>query len=154
MRVGRERQVISALNSACATQRDGGVLRGSHWAQWAPLLDVFQREGFVRGYEPILEGKDTKGIRFWIRSFEGQTAFSHVVSTGSRPWDVSWNEIAKRHAMAPVRPFRTGAEKKQKPAPAGEVWILKTAQGWLSEGEAYNRHIGGEVCFRIYTNNG
>ena len=98
----------------------------------AHVLDVLQREGYIRGYsEEELSGH--KGLRIELKYFEGQPAIQHlarVSKPGRRVYSGS-NELPR---------IRNGL---------GTV-IVSTPRGVLSDAEAREQNVGGEVLAEVF----
>ena len=98
----------------------------------ANVLDVLQREGYIRGYtEEELAGQ--KGLRIELKYFEGQPAIHHLA------------RISK-----PGRRVYTGARE----LPHVRNWlgtvIVSTPRGVLSDSEAREQNVGGEVLAEVF----
>ena len=103
------------------------------------VLDVLQREGYIRGYseEAIANnsGKRTehKGLRIELKYFEGQPAIQHV-SRVSKPG----RRVYSASQELPV--VRNGLG----------ITIVSTPRGVLSDGEAREHNVGGEVLAEVF----
>ena len=98
----------------------------------ANVLDVLQREGYIRGYsEEELAGQ--KGLRIELKYFEGQPAIQHlarVSKPGSRVYSGS-SELPR---------IRNGLG----------MTIVSTPRGVLSDAEARDQNVGGEVLAEVF----
>ena len=96
------------------------------------VLDVLQREGYIRGYtEEELAGQ--KGLRIELKYFEGQPAILHlarVSKPGRRVYSGS-NELPR---------IRNGLG----------MTIVSTPRGVLSDAEARDQNVGGEVLAEVF----
>ena len=98
----------------------------------AHVLDVLQREGYIRGYsEEELAGQ--KGLRIELKYFEGQPAIQHLarVSKPGRRVYSACRELPR---------IRNGL---------GTV-IVSTPRGVLSDAEARDQNVGGEVLAEVF----
>ena len=98
----------------------------------ANVLDVLQREGYIRGYvEEELAGQ--KGLRIELKYFEGQPAIQHVarVSKPGRRVYSSSTELPR---------IRNGLG----------ITIVSTPRGVLSDAEARDQNVGGEVLAEVF----
>ena len=96
------------------------------------VLDVLQREGYIRGYsEEELAGQ--KGIRIELKYFEGQPAIQHV-SRVSRPG----------------RRVYSGAQDLPRVRNGLGITIVSTPKGVLSDAEARDQNVGGEVLAEVF----
>ena len=98
----------------------------------AHVLDVLQREGYIRGYsEEELAGQ--KGLRIELKYFEGQPAIQHV-SRVSRPG----------------RRVYSGAQELPRVRNGLGITIVSTPRGVLSDAEAREQNVGGEVLAEVF----
>ena len=96
------------------------------------LLDVLQREGYIRGYsEEELAGQ--KGLRIELKYFEGQPAIQHLT------------RVSK-----PGRRVYSGIKELPRVYAGLGVSILSTPRGVLSDAEARAANVGGEVLCRVF----
>jgi small subunit ribosomal protein S8 len=90
------------------------------------VLDVLQREGYIRGYsEEELAGQ--KGLRIELKYFEGQPAIQHLARV-SKPGRRVYS--AARNGLGTV--------------------IVSTPRGVLSDAEARDQNVGGEVLAEVF----
>ena len=98
----------------------------------ANVLDVLQREGYIRGYaEEELAGQ--KGLRIELKYFEGQPAIQHlarVSKPGRRVYSGSQDLPRIRNGLGTI--------------------IVSTPRGVLSDGEARDQNVGGEVLAEVF----
>jgi small subunit ribosomal protein S8 len=98
----------------------------------ARVLDVLQREGYIRGYsEESLAGH--KGLRIELKYFEGQPAIQHlarVSKPGRRVYSGSKDLPRVRNGLGTI--------------------IVSTPRGVLSEAEAREHNVGGEVLAEVF----
>jgi small subunit ribosomal protein S8 len=98
----------------------------------ARVLDVLQREGYIRGYkDEALAGHP--GIRVELKYFEGEPAIKHVARVskpGRRVYSAS-KELA---------PVRNGLG----------ISIVSTPRGVLSDAEAREQNVGGEILAEVF----
>ena len=98
----------------------------------AHVLDVLQREGYIRGYsEEELAGQ--KGLRIELKYFEGQPAIQHV------------SRISK-----PGRRVYSGAQDLPRIRNGLGTVIVSTPRGVLSDVEAREQNVGGEVLAEVF----
>jgi small subunit ribosomal protein S8 len=98
----------------------------------ARVLDVLQREGYIRGYrEEELSGH--KGLRIELKYFEGQPAIQHVA------------RISK-----PGRRVYSGSQELPRVRNGLGITIVSTPRGVLSDGEARAQNVGGEVLAEVF----
>ncbi|WP_404711251.1 30S ribosomal protein S8 [Sphingomonas sp. MMS24-J13] len=98
----------------------------------AHVLDVLQREGYIRGYsEEALAGHP--GLRIELKYFEGQPAIQHVA------------RISK-----PGRRVYSGAQDLPRVRNGLGMTIVSTPRGVLSDAEARDQNVGGEVLAEVF----
>jgi small subunit ribosomal protein S8 len=99
------------------------------------VLDVLQREGYIRGYSDETLGKNGqhKGIRIELKYFEGEPAILHVARV-SKPG----RRVYSGSKELPV--IRNGLG----------ITIVSTPKGVLSDAEAREANVGGEILAEIY----
>ena len=96
------------------------------------VLDVLQREGYIRGYsEEELAGQ--KGLRIELKYFEGQPAIQHLA------------RVSK-----PGRRVYSGAAKLPRVRNGLGMTIVSTPRGVLSDAEAREQNVGGEVLAEVF----
>ena len=98
----------------------------------ANVLAVLQREGYIRGYsEEELAGQ--KGLRIELKYFEGQPAIQHVARVskpGRRVYSASRELPRIRNGLG--------------------ITIVSTPRGVLSDAEARDQNVGGEVLAEVF----
>jgi small subunit ribosomal protein S8 len=96
------------------------------------VLDVLQREGYIRGYsEEELAGQ--KGLRIELKYFEGQPAIQHLA------------RVSK-----PGRRVYSGAQELPRIRNGLGTVIVSTPRGVLSDAEAREANVGGEVLAEVF----
>lgn len=98
----------------------------------ARVLDVLQREGYIRGYSEEQMGP-AAGIRIELKYFEGQPAIKHVA------------RISK-----PGRRIYSGAQELPRVRNGLGITIVSTPKGVLSDAEAREQNVGGEVLAEVF----
>ena len=96
------------------------------------VLDVLQREGYIRGYSEEALG-DHRGLRIELKYFEGQPAIQHL-SRVSRPG----------------RRVYSGAQELPRVRNGLGITIVSTPRGVLSDTEARSQNVGGEVLAEVF----
>ena len=98
----------------------------------AHVLDVLQREGYIRGYsEEELAGQ--KGLRIELKYFEGQPAIQHLA------------RVSK-----PGRRVYSGSRELPRVRNGLGMTIVSTPRGVLSDAEAREQNVGGEVLAEVF----
>lgn len=98
----------------------------------ARVLDVLQREGYIRGYTEEEMGP-AKGIRIELKYFEGQPAIKHVA------------RVSK-----PGRRVYSGSQDLPRIMNGLGITIVSTPRGVLSDAEAREQNVGGEVLAEVF----
>ena len=98
----------------------------------ARVLDVLQREGYIRGYAAEDLGP-ARGIRIELKYFEGQPAIRHLA------------RISK-----PGRRVYSGATELPRIRNGLGITIVSTPKGVLSDAEARTQNVGGEVLAEVF----
>jgi small subunit ribosomal protein S8 len=96
------------------------------------VLDVLKREGYIRGYsEEELAGQ--KGLRIELKYFEGQPAIQHLA------------RVSK-----PGRRVYSGSKELPRIRNGLGTVIVSTPRGVLSDAEAREQNVGGEVLAEVF----
>ena len=96
------------------------------------VLDVLQREGYIRGYSEEQMGP-AAGIRIELKYFEGQPAIKHVA------------RVSK-----PGRRIYSGSQDLPRVMNGLGITIVSTPRGVLSDAEAREQNVGGEVLAEVF----
>ena len=96
------------------------------------VLDVLQREGYIRGYREEALGQHP-GLRIELKYFEGQPAIQHV------------SRVSK-----PGRRVYSGASELPRVRNGLGITIVSTPKGVLSDAEAREQNVGGEVLAEVF----
>ena len=98
----------------------------------ARVLDVLQREGYIRGYSDE-EVAGHPGIRIELKYFEGSPAIKHVA------------RVSK-----PGRRVYSGSKELPRVRNGLGITIVSTPRGVLSDAEARDQNVGGEVLAEVF----
>ena len=96
------------------------------------VLDVLQREGYIRGYSEEQMGP-AAGVRIELKYFEGQPAIKHVA------------RVSK-----PGRRVYSGSQELPRVMNGLGITIVSTPNGVLSDAEAREQNVGGEVLAEVF----
>jgi small subunit ribosomal protein S8 len=96
------------------------------------VLDVLQREGYIRGYSEEALGAH-KGIRIELKYFEGAPAIQHVA------------RVSK-----PGRRVYSGSQELPITRNGLGITIVSTPKGVLSDAEARAQNVGGEILAEVF----
>jgi small subunit ribosomal protein S8 len=98
----------------------------------ARVLEVLQREGYIRGFSEDETGKH-KQLRIELKYFEGEPAIKHVARVskpGRRVYSGSKDLPIVRNGLG--------------------ITIVSTPKGVLSDAEARSANVGGEVLAEVF----
>jgi small subunit ribosomal protein S8 len=98
----------------------------------ARVLEVLQREGYIRGYSEDASGLHPQ-LRIELKYFEGEPAIKHVARV-SKPG----RRVYSGSKELPV--IRNGLG----------ITIVSTPKGVLSDAEARAQNVGGEVLAEVF----
>ena len=96
------------------------------------VLDVLQREGYIRGYSEEAVGAQ-KGLRIELKYFEGEPAIKHVA------------RVSK-----PGRRVYSGSRELPTVRNGLGITLVSTPRGVLSDNEARAQNVGGEVLAEVF----
>lgn len=99
----------------------------------ARVLDVLQREGYIRGYSEADTGTATAALRIDLKYFEGKPAIQHVA------------RVSK-----PGRRVYSGSDELPRIRNGLGIVIVSTPKGVLSDAEAREQNVGGEVLCQVF----
>ncbi len=99
----------------------------------ARVLDVLQREGYIRGYSDADSGNAQAALRIDLKYFEGQPAIQHIA------------RVSK-----PGRRVYSGAQDLPRIRNGLGIAIVSTPKGVLSDAEAREQNAGGEVLCQVF----
>ena len=99
----------------------------------ARVLDVLQREGYIRGYSEADAGTATAALRIDLKYFEGKPAIQHIA------------RVSK-----PGRRLYSGATELPRIRNGLGIVIVSTPKGVLSDAEAREQNAGGEVLCQVF----
>ena len=98
----------------------------------ARVLEVLQREGYIRGFSEDETGKH-KQLRIELKYFEGEPAIKHVA------------RVSK-----PGRRVYSGSKELPVVRNGLGITIVSTPRGVLSDAEARAQNVGGEVLAEVF----
>ena len=98
----------------------------------ANVLEVLQREGYIRGYSADESGKHP-ALRIELKYFEGEPAIKHVA------------RVSK-----PGRRVYSGSQELPVVRNGLGITIVSTPRGVLSDNEARENKVGGEVLAEVF----
>lgn len=96
------------------------------------VLDVLQREGYIRGYSENASGVQRE-LRIDLKYFEGQPAIQYV-----------------QRVSKPGRRVYSGAKDLPRVRNGLGITIVSTPKGVLSDAEAREQNVGGEVLAQVF----
>lgn len=98
----------------------------------ARVLDVLQREGFIRGYSEAAIGPGVRELKIELKYHEGEPAIREI------------SRVSK-----PGRRVYSKLEDIPRVYNGLGVAILSTPRGVISDSEARDAHVGGEVLCKV-----
>ncbi len=98
----------------------------------ARVLEVLQREGYIRGYSEDATGVHPQ-LRIELKYFEGEPAIKHVA------------RVSK-----PGRRVYSGSKELPVTRNGLGITIVSTPKGVLSDAEARAQNVGGEVLAEVF----
>jgi small subunit ribosomal protein S8 len=98
----------------------------------ANVLEVLKREGYIRGYVDEAVASHP-GLRVELKYFEGQPAIKHIA------------RVSK-----PGRRVYSGSQDLPRVRNGLGITIVSTPRGVLSDAEARDQNVGGEVLAEVF----
>lgn len=99
----------------------------------ANVLEVLKREGYIRGYQMSEQGGGKRELAIELKYYEGEGVI-RTIQRVSKPGRRVYSKIDD------LKPVRNGLG----------IAILSTPSGVLSDHEARQRNVGGEVLCQIF----
>jgi small subunit ribosomal protein S8 len=99
----------------------------------ACVLDVLQREGFIRGYSEVELRPGIRELRIELKYHEGQPVIREI------------SRVSK-----PGRRVYSSIKDLPRVYNGLGVAILSTPRGVISDAEARDAHVGGEVLCKVF----
>ena len=122
--------LLTRIRNGQRAKKDSVLTPGSKLR--ARVLDVLQREGYIRGYSDEQMGP-AAGVRIELKYFEGQPAIKHVA------------RVSK-----PGRRVYSGSTELPRVMNGLGITIVSTPRGVLSDAEAREQNVGGEVLAEVF----
>jgi len=97
------------------------------------VLEVLKREGFIRAYKTVGETPAQRGLRVYLKYTQKTPAVTQLIRV-SKPG---------------VRVYRKASTLPRILGGLG-IAIVSTSRGMMTEREAYQQHIGGEVVCYVW----
>lgn len=97
------------------------------------VLDVLQREGFIRGYERVDIGNNKADLHIFLKYHEGDPAIQSI------------DRVSR-----PGRRIYAGVRDLPRVANGLGISIVSTPKGVLSDAEAREGNVGGEVLCTVF----
>ena len=125
--------MLNRIRNGQQAKKDSVVSPSSKLRQH--VLDVLQREGYIRGYSEESFGTrgQHKGLRIELKYFEGEPAIQHVA------------RVSK-----PGRRVYSGSKELPRVRNGLGITIVSTPRGVLSDAEAREHNVGGEVLAEVF----
>ena len=122
--------MLTRIRNGQRARKDSVLTPGSKLR--ARVLDVLQREGYIRGYSEEQMGP-AAGIRIELKYFEGQPAIKHVA------------RVSK-----PGRRVYSASTELPRVMNGLGITIVSTPRGVLSDADAREQNVGGEVLAEVF----
>ncbi len=99
----------------------------------ANILDVLQREGYIRGYSTQEVRKGVRDIVVELKYFEGKPVIETI-----------------KRVSSPGRRLYKAIDDMKRVSNGLGISVISTSKGVLSDEEARQQHVGGEVICEVY----
>jgi small subunit ribosomal protein S8 len=99
----------------------------------ARLLDVLKNEGFIRGYAEVELKGSPKQFEVELKYHEGRPVIRELTRI-SKPGRRVYNSVDE------LKPFKSGLG----------ISIISTPQGVMSDADAREKNVGGEVLCQVF----
>jgi small subunit ribosomal protein S8 len=123
--------MLTRIRNGQAARKDSIVSPASNLR--ARVLDVLQREGYIRGYAQSDLSPGRKEIRIELKYHEGDPVIHHI------------SRVSK-----PGRRVYSGSKDLPRVQNGLGITIVSTPKGVLSDAEARDQNVGGEVLCTVY----
>ncbi|GBD45081.1 30S ribosomal protein S8 [bacterium HR40] len=99
----------------------------------ARVLDVLKREGYIRGFEVVDRGGGKREITIELKYHNGEPVIREI-----------------RRVSKPGRRVYAGVKELPQVYNGLGIAILSTPRGVLSDAEARQQHVGGEILCTVF----
>lgn len=99
----------------------------------ARVLDVLKREGYIRGFEIVDQGGGKREITIELKYHNGEPVIRHI-----------------KRVSKPGRRVYAGVKELPQVYNGLGIAILSTPRGVLSDAEAREQHVGGEILCTVF----
>jgi small subunit ribosomal protein S8 len=99
----------------------------------ANVLDVLKREGYIRGFEKVTGDSGFDELRIELKYFDGKPVISKI-----------------KRVSTPGRRVYSGVNDLPKVFNGLGISILTTPRGVMSDAEARDANVGGEVLCTVF----
>lgn len=97
------------------------------------VLEVLKREGYIRGFERVAVRQGIEELKVELKYFEGRPVISEI-----------------SRVSTPGRRVYSGIKNLQKFYNGLGISVLSTPQGVLSDHEARQANVGGEILCKVF----
>ncbi len=122
---------LTKIRNASRAKHPTVEIRASH--VFSHILEVMKREGFIRNYRPIGESPSQRALRIYLKYVKNTPVITQLI----------------RISKPGVRTYRKAAELPRVLGGLG-VAIISTSKGIMTEREAYQQRIGGEIICYVW----
>jgi small subunit ribosomal protein S8 len=123
--------LLTRIRNGQQARKDSVVTPASNLR--ARVLEVLQREGFIRGYSEYENSPGRKEIRVELKYYEGDPVIRFI------------ERVSK-----PGRRVYSGAKELPRVQNGLGICIVSTPKGVLSDAEARTQNVGGEVLCTVF----
>ena len=123
--------MLTRIRNGLQARKDSVVTPASKLR--ASVLDVLKREGYIRGWSEEGDSPAKRAIRIELKYFEGKPAIHNLV------------RVSK-----PGRRVYSGSQELPRVRNGLGIVIVSTPRGVLSDAEAREANVGGEVLAQVY----
>lgn len=123
--------MLTRIRNGQAARKDSVLTPASRLR--ASVLEVLKREGYIRGYSEEGDSPSTKAFRIDLKYFEGQPAIRFVT------------RVSK-----PGRRVYSGVADLPRVKNGLGITIISTPKGVLSDAEAREQNVGGELLAQVF----
>lgn len=122
--------MLARIKNAC--QRYFGTVDIPSSKIKSGILQVLEKEGYINGFKEILAG-DRKFLRVDLRYYEGKPVIN-MLDRVSKPSCRVYSKLKK------INPVYNGFG----------IYVLSTSKGIMSDAEAKESNVGGEVLCKVF----
>ena len=123
--------MLTRIRNAQMRKRNRVVTPASNLRRW--VLDVLREEGYIRGYTQVELMGAKPEFEIELKYFEGEPVISDI-----------------RRVSKPGRRVYSGAKELPRVRNGLGISIISTPKGVMSDSDAREKNVGGEVLCQVY----